>query len=240
MSRHDADRDALSARFIPWTIVTKFREINSPIMQRGKAITSYRAPVITEYVDTLTGEILPATELTSDKELWPVIHASERCMQREFILNSLRPEVQEFALFILRFRNQRRGVTPCFGQLAKWYAELKGKRTDNVRRYFNPLERAGIIAGESLLGTLFQIAGKSITAREHMSEDSNSYSKIALIQLRQRDIAWERENDNELASLKCIAQTDASFNAASFPLLPAHIRAVINRYVQEHPEGQFA
>lgn len=236
----DESKDAMDARYIPWTVVMKFREIETPIMLQGKRVTSYRAPVITEYIDTLTGEILQATELRNDKELWQVMYASERCMQREFILNSLRPEVREFALFVLRFRNQRRGVTPGFEGLVKWYAELSGKRADNVRRYIHALTEAGIIAGESLLGPLFQIAGKSVAAGEHLCEDSNAYSRLVLMRLQQRGIESGIETDGEPGWLKFIVPS-VETHSAEFPSsMPSHIRELITQYMQEHPEPQFA
>lgn len=237
---HDKATDQTNKRYIPRTVVMKFREITTPIMLRGKEVTSYRASVVTEYVDTLTGAILQAAELRNSKELWPVIHASERCLQREFILNSLRPEVREFAFFVLRFRNQRRGVTPGFGQLAKWYAELEGKRADNVRRYINPLEEAGIIAGDSLLGPLFQIAGKSVAAREHLCEDSNAYSRLVLMRLPQHGMNTGTETDGEPGWLKFAVQSETTHSDVLHPSLPAHLRELISRYVREHPEAQFA
>lgn len=236
----DDSKDAVEARYIPWTVVMKFREIETPIMLHSKRVTSYRAPVITEYVDTLTGEILQATELRNDKELWQVMYASERCMQREFILSSLRPEVREFALFVLRFRNQRRGVTPSFEGLVKWYAELSGKRPDNVRRYIPVLTDAGIIAGESLLGPLFQIAGKSVAAGEHLCEDSNAYSRLVLIRLRQRGMESGFETDGEPGWLQFVVPSVETHNAELPSSMPSHIRELITQYMQDHPEPQFA
>lgn len=227
-------------RYVPCTVVMKWREISTPIIRRGKEETCYQAPVITQYVDTHTGEILEAKAIRKDKELWPELHFSERCLQREFILNSLRPEVREFALFVLTFRNKRRGVTPGFRQLVKWYAELAGKRADNVRRFIKPLEEAGIVAGESLLGPLFQIAGKSVAAWEHLCEDSNAYSRLVLIRLRQRGMDSEPNTDEEPGWLKFVVQVETTHSAVLHPALPAHIKELISRYVLERPEGQFA
>jgi len=236
------------ARYIPWTVVMKHREIDPPIPRYfqlnekliRKVVQSYRAPVITEYLDTHTGEILEAKAIRKDKEFWPELHFSERCLQREFILNSLRPEVREFALFVLRFRNKRRGVTPGFGQLVKWYAELEGKRPDNVRRYINPLEDAGIIAGDSLLGPLFQIAGMSVAVGEHLCEDSNAFSRLVLMRLRQRGMGFGLETDEEPGWLKFVVLPKTTLSAVLQPALPAHMRELIDRYVREHPEAAFA
>lgn len=240
MTRNIKTTDPTKARYLPWTVVMKFREIDQPIMLKCKKVTSYQAPVITEYVDTHTGEILEAKALRDNKELWPAFDFSERCLQRECILNNLRPEVREFALFVLRFKNQRRGVTPGFGQLVKWYAELTGKRADNVRRFIKPLEEAGIVAGDSLLGPLFQIAGKSVAAWEHLCEDSNAYSRLMLILLRQRGMDSGTERDGEPGWLQFVAQVETTYSAGLHPGLPAYIRELINRYVLEHPEAQFA
>lgn len=218
----------------------QFREIDTPIVLRGKRMTSYRAPVITEYVDTLTGEIAKATELRSSKEFWPEIYASERCMQREFILNSLRPEVRQFALFVLRFRNQRRGVTPGFEKLVKWYGEITGKRADNVRRYVIPLKEAGIIAGESLLGPLFQIAGKSVAATGHLCEDSNAYSRFVQMRLRQSGIELGVETDKEPEWLKLVVPVAATHSADLPDSTPSYLKELIAQYMQDHPEPQFA
>lgn len=237
---HDKAPQSTEPRYVPCTVVMKWREIDTPIMRRGKEESCYQAPVVTQYVDTHTGEILETKAIRKDKELLPELHFSERCLQREFILNSLRPEVREFALFVLTFRNRRRGVTPGFGQLVKWYAELTGKRADNVRRFINPLEEAGIVAGESLLGPLFQIAGKSVAAWEHLCEDSNAYSRLVLIRLRQRAMDSGPETDGEPGWLSFVAQVETADSAVLHHALPAHIKELISRYVLEHPEGQFA
>lgn len=216
-------------RYIPCTVVKKKRKINPPIKLNGKEVTCYQAPVITEYVDTHTGEILEAKGLRNGKELYLELHFSERCLQREFILNSLRPEAREFALFVLAFRNKRRGVTPGFEQLVKWYAELNGKRADNVRRLIKPLEKAEIIAGDSLLGPLFQIAGKSVTAWEHLCEDSNSYSRLVLIRLRQLSMDSGTETDGEPGWIRFAAQVETTSSAVLHPALPAHIREFLSQ-----------
>lgn len=230
--------------YVPFTVVMNWREIDTPIMLRGKKVTCYRGPVITEYVDTCTGEILEATELRKgkdkNKELWPELHASERCLQREFILNSLRPEVREFALFVLRFRNQRRGVTPGFDRLVRWYAELAGKRADNVRRYIKPLEKVGIIAGDSLLGSLFQITGNSVSPREHLCEDSTASSRLGLMRVQQRVRDSGIEIGKEPGWVPFVTQFEITHNAVLHPILPACIRELISRYVLEHPEPLFA
>lgn len=138
-----------------------------------------------------TGEIIPTENLRNDPELWPLVwptmHFSERCLQRQFILNSLRKEVREFALFVLAFTNQRRGVTPWIEQLVKWYAQLHGKRSSDVRRYVAQLEGSGIISESSLLGYLFQYSGKNTTAKSHLSEDAEASLTFLQMTLTHKD-----------------------------------------------------
>jgi len=236
---HNKATDPTKGRYIPWTVVMRFREITTPIMLRGKEVTSYRAPVINEYLDRTTGEILSVNELRDSKELWPAFDFSERCLQREFILDSLRPEVREFALFVLRFRNKRRGVSPSFEQLARWFAEITGKRADNVRRYIKPLEKARIIAGESLLGPLFQIAGRSVPTSEHLAEDSNASAEFALLHLKERIKRTGIVIAKEPSWLQYV-QPERIHSDLLCPELSAALKEFINRYVREHPEACFA
>lgn len=167
-------------RYQPYSIVKKTRNLDSPIRLDGKATTRYKAPCIAEYVDVQTGEIIAAAALKDNPEVWPTFHHSERVLQREFILGSLHKEVREFAVFVLQFKNQRRGVTPGIEQLVKWYATLSGKQACHVRRYVKPLEEAGVIAGSSVLGPLFQIAGRNVGASKHLGEDAEAARKFML------------------------------------------------------------
>lgn len=159
------------ARYRPYATIQAWRRVKPSIMINGEEVSRYMAPLITEYVDMETGEIIPAEALKDDPEVWPTIRASERSMQRAFVLECLRKEVREFARFVLTFRNQRRGITPAIEDLVEWYAQLHGKRPGNVRRYVKQLEDTGILAGKAVLAPLFQIAGRSITAKEHSAED---------------------------------------------------------------------
>ena len=163
-------------RYRPYTVTNELKKLSTPIRINGEQIVRYKAPCITEYVDMETGEIIAAAALKDNPkvlptDVWPTVRSSERMLQREFILGSLREEVREFAEFVLQFRNQRRGVTPGVDQLVKWYAILTDKQACHVRRYVKPLEEAGVIAGSAVLGPLFQIAGKGTTASAHLSED---------------------------------------------------------------------
>jgi hypothetical protein len=172
-------------RYRPYTVTNELRKLSAPIRINGEQIVRYKAPCITEYLDMESGEIIAAAALKDNPDVWPTVRSSERMLQREFILGSLREEVRKFAVFILQFRNQRRGVTPGIDQLVKWYATLTGTEAFHVRRYVKPLEDARIIAGSSVLGPLFQIAGRSVGASKHLGEDAEAARKFMLALMKQ-------------------------------------------------------
>ena len=164
---HDAEEEALR----PFTVKLIPRRLKSPLRLPGDAreVTLYRAPEVIEYCDTSTGEILRADVVHRSRNFTKPIHFSELVLQREAILKGLRQEVRDFAVFVLKFRDQRRGITPGINTLVKWYADLTGKETFHVKRYLPQLTKAGILAGESLVGPLFQVAGRRTTARDHLA-----------------------------------------------------------------------
>jgi hypothetical protein len=128
---------------------------------------------IREYVTTF-GEIIPAEELNI-----PTLDLRTKQADRDTALNALRPEVRAFAYFVLKFANKRRGITPGIETLCQWYAELNGKQARNVRRYIPRLTEVGILAGDNLLGPLFQHTGG--TARAHLGEAARAstiYSRM--------------------------------------------------------------
>jgi hypothetical protein len=149
----------------------EWRRVEPAITINGRKITRYKAPVVREYVDMRTGEIIPAKDLRNNPEVWPTVHFSENALRREAVLASLHPQVRDLALFILAFRNYRRGVTPGVSKLVEWYALLHGKRPSNVRRNVKTLEEAGVLDGDSLLGPLFQYSGKKANSKMHRGED---------------------------------------------------------------------
>jgi hypothetical protein len=152
---------------------------------------------VTEYVDMRTGEILPAEDLKDSPDVWPSFHFSENVLKREAILGQLHPSVREFARFILSFRNYRRGVTPGAEKLVEWYSRLYGKRPANVRRNLKTLEAAGLLAGESLLGPLFQYSGKKAKARAHLGEDAMASLKYLELSLNLRYSSKKGAPDTE-------------------------------------------
>lgn len=166
-----------------------WREVDLPIPIDGRKVTRYRAPKVHEYVDMTTGEIIPASQLRNDHEVWPSLHFSERALLRSAVMSALRKEVRPFVYFVLEFRNNRRGITPSSYELANWYARLHDKQPQHVRRYIQPMVEAGILAGESILAPLFQISGRHTSARDHVSEDCVASSRFMLKILDKRCVA---------------------------------------------------
>lgn len=159
---------------IPYTTTTVWRKLPLAIRINDKLVLRYKAPTVTEYIDQSTGEIIQASDLKSDPRISPHIHFGEIILLRQALINSLRREVREFALFVLRFRNNRRGITPEISTLVEWYARLHNKKPSNVRRYVAVLEKAGFLAGSSLLSRLFQRTGKRTVARDHLGEEAEA------------------------------------------------------------------
>ncbi|PZQ02470.1 MAG: hypothetical protein DI587_03305 [Variovorax paradoxus] len=123
---------------------------------------------VRDFVDMMSGEAIPADQLSIG-----VLDLRKRYPAREAALASLRPQVLPFALFVLRFANKRRGITPGIAVLSRWYADLHDKQTKNVRRYIPALLKAGILAGDTLLGPLFQHTRGA--ARDHLGEDFRAW-----------------------------------------------------------------
>ncbi|SDY99905.1 hypothetical protein SAMN05518854_103211 [Variovorax sp. YR266] len=138
-----------------------------------------------EYLDTGTGEIIPADQLNI-----PVLDLRERLPARAKALASLRFEVQQFATFVLRFANLRRGITPGIGVLCQWYAEMHSRRSQDVRRYIPALHKAGVLAGETLLGPLFQRTGGK--AREHLGEEYRAACIYSRLRMKAQPISTTR------------------------------------------------
>ncbi len=145
-------------------------------------------------IDMATGEIIPA-----DGVPLPVLDLRTKQADKERVLNSVRPEVRQFAYFVLAFANKRRGITPGIDRLCHWYADITGKRADNVRRYVPKLEQAGILAGDNLLGPLFQRTGG--TARAHLGEE-------AIAAYRYQRIKWKLGHGRTVAG--CASDTAAN------------------------------
>lgn len=133
---------------------------------------------VLEYVNAETGEVLPGED-------FPVLSVGAKMAERETILGALRPEVRAFAQFVLKFANKRRGITPSVGTLCHWYADLNGKRTDNVRRHIKPLLAAKVLMHDNLLGPAFQRTGGA--AHDHLSEAEGAAARYLLMRNREFD-----------------------------------------------------
>jgi hypothetical protein len=158
-----------------YEVEARWRRMPAPLKVNGHTVTRYKSVSAKSYVHLPTGEIISASEAASHG-IGIAGDIGEKASRRITILAGLRPEVRAFAQFCLRFLNKRRGVTPGFEKLCHWYAMLTGKQAKNVRRLLPKLREAGIMAGESLVGPDWQVAGKNTTAADHLNEDDAALS----------------------------------------------------------------
>nr|EUJ15021.1 hypothetical protein RSP673_07655 [Ralstonia solanacearum P673] len=146
-----------------------------------KAVTEYVRwefmegidPDTGEFIRGLGGDVIPAATTQM-----PTLDLRDKPAKKDAILAGLRLEVREFARFVLGYANKRRGITPGINTLCHWYADLTGKRADNIRRHIPKLEAAGILANENLLGPLFQRTG--CNARVHLGEEAAANTRYTL------------------------------------------------------------
>lgn len=158
-------------------------KIQLPIIRNGKKHLTAES-VDVEWVDMDTGEILSKSDVT---KLGLVVYDyGIMVLQREYILNSLRKELKEFALFVLEFRNQRRGITPGIDELCRWYAELKGQKHWNVKRMVSKLVQAGILSRDNndVMMPLFQLKGTGLTSKAFLTEMREARSKFTLLKIK--------------------------------------------------------
>lgn len=170
----------------PYTIGVEWRKLPKAVLIDNKLVVRYQAPKIIEYLDLTTGEIIQASTLRHDPRVPLQIYIGEIQLLRESLLASLRKEVREFALFVLHFRNDRRGISPEIRTLVEWYALINNKRPSNVRRYVKSLQDASFLAGESLISPLFQRTGRTVTSKDHLGEDSAARSMLMKIRLKMK------------------------------------------------------
>jgi len=153
----------------PLTVETKYTTYQELKKDGSKVNRRVPHPVVKEYVDISTGEILSARRVLQIG-IKPYNYVLIR-QQQILVLGLLRKEVLNFANFLLMFRNKRRGISPDLDTICKWYADAHGVRKADVTRYVKPLKECGILASDTLMGPLFQIAGRNTTAVDHLSED---------------------------------------------------------------------
>lgn len=145
--------------------------INNPSLSIWSVETTSRGKVkrVQEYLDWSTGEVIPVAGTDRSNSNRP---ATER---RRKVLKSLRPELRSFAVFVLKFRNKRRGLTPGVDTLCKWYSQVHSKQPQHVRRYLQRLKDVGILAGENVLGKDWQMWDSQARNTDHLGEDVTAW-----------------------------------------------------------------
>lgn len=134
-------------------------------------------PKVFEYVCTRTGEILNAAEAQKlgIKSIRP-----HTMLARERKLGSLRKEPQEFARFILRYRNGRCGFRVPVEHLVGLYAKLHNKEPKNVRRYLPALTDAGILVDGMTLHKDFMVSNPSEDRSAALGDIESAGSRFAV------------------------------------------------------------
>ncbi len=121
-----------------------------------------RKPTVTEFIDTMTGEIIDAK--TAQKMGVRSIRPDAR-VRREAKMKSLRKEPRAFAEFILKFRDGRCKFLVGLSELVSLYARMTEKAAEHVRRYLPSLAKAGILEDDHALNEDFMLhnptAGKA-------------------------------------------------------------------------------
>lgn len=156
---------------------SKNKRLQIPILMNGSEVFVIPDYSVSEYIDIQTGEIIQAEIVHKECNIKELDYGV-LVMQRQYLLSKLRKEVREFALFVLKFRNKRRGITPTIRVLCKWYAELNDMLPKNVYKYIGRLQEGGILSKDNpdVMAPLFQISGSNTTAKAHLSEMSNANS----------------------------------------------------------------
>ncbi|CAJ0787930.1 hypothetical protein LMG18090_02187 [Ralstonia mannitolilytica] len=146
---------------------------------------------VTEFIDMASGEVIPVAVV----QMTPLDLRGKQA-KKDAALASLRPEVRKFALFVLGYANNRRGLTPGIDTLCHWYAGLAGKQPQHVRRYIPKLAAVGILDGENLLGLLFQRTGG--TARSHRGEEVRAADRFLRDRLSGKFAPDANEQDDRM------------------------------------------
>jgi hypothetical protein len=151
------------------------------MLWKGQVVRSYDAPQL-EVCDLETGEILRLV----------CVYASEKCLQREYVMSRMRAQVRHFAQFVLKFRNFRRGTSPGLDELVRWYADLYDLRSDNVRRYVGTLKDVGFVESENLLSPLFQLSSANMWSSEFLGEECASTGLYSVMRLKKDHLLEQR------------------------------------------------
>ena len=162
-----------------WRTELERRTYKSKILNKTFRFTRHR---IIEYVNMWTGEIVSLEEA---KRLGAYeFDYGHAIKERYEILDGLRQEVKDFAVFVLQFRNKRRGLSPNLKQVVEYYSKYTGKRIDNIKSRLLPHIMNKVVYSETLMMPPFQISGKKVQAHEHLHEDFVSESKFFMMMLK--------------------------------------------------------
>lgn len=134
----------------------------------NKTFTFTRQEVV-EYLDIKTGEII--SKATARRLGVVEYNYGIFVKERNEILDSFRKEVKDFAMFVLMFRNKRRGISPNIDQIVEYYSKYTGKRSSNIKSRLLPQIMHRVVASPTLLMPPFQIGDKGTPAYEHLKED---------------------------------------------------------------------
>lgn len=160
------------------------KRLEKPITISSKLTTLLAEYKVIMYYDTKKKVDVTPVDAVTKYEV-KEIHYSLLAMQREEILNSLRKEVKDFALFVLKFRNKRRGLSVDIRELCRWYAELYDKRADNVYPMIKRLIEVGILNQDAnVMMPLFQISGANTKAKEHLHELARAKALFEMMLIR--------------------------------------------------------
>lgn len=143
---------------------------------------SRRKPLVTEYVDLATGEIINAE---SAQRLGVRSIRPDAMMRRMKKLDSLRKEPREFANFLLKFRDGRCKFLMPIDNIVNWYSKLTGKELHHVRRYFPALIKAEILDTDQVLNEDFMIHNPSAGKGAAKGDLFRAYNIFDQMMLRQ-------------------------------------------------------
>jgi hypothetical protein len=149
--------------FVPFTWNLKTKKLIKPMKINGVTQRFLLYYSVHELVDTETGEIFLASDVNRK-----YVEYHYLLLQRQAILESLRPEIKDLALFVLKFRDRRRGITPNVNKILRWYSEIHQKHYSNVLRHKKKL--VGKIlerSDDTLLTAYFQNPGRNTSAKDH-------------------------------------------------------------------------
>lgn len=124
---------------------------------------------VTEYLDPETGEIIALKQF---KQLGGIdYNYGVFAQERNEILDTLREEVKDFACFLLKFRNKRRGISPSLEKILEYYSRFSSKRINNIRNRLLPKLYGKVLSNDNLLMPPFQFSGKNEKAYSHIAEE---------------------------------------------------------------------